>query len=759
MSSSGISFSGLGSGIDTESLISRLMDLEKRPAINIARQQTRIKQQQAAYSTVSARLLGMQSASSNLNRLRSFDLVAAATSNADSVIVSADTGAQIGSHTITIGQLAKAQKISTGSRSSQTEALGLSGQILVNGKAITIAASDNLQTIASNINGASIGVSASIISPTAGEFYLTLGSTNTGIQGKITVSDAGSGTVLQSLGLFDANPPAVRSPIGVNGAGSSLFTDSGTSVGTLLGLTSPASATVQVNGQNVTINLAVDSLSAIAGKINTADPGAGASVVTVTDPFSGNSRQQLQVTSLTSFADSSHILENVGLVQKGYGTGRQLTAAQDAQFTLDGLTANRANNTITDAISGVTFTLKGAAASTANITVSRDFDTIKGNIQAYVKAFNDTLDTVAAYSRYDSGSGATGVLFADGTMQSLVDGLYEQVTNNVAGLPTSMANISQAGVTLTQNGRLEVNDAALTTALNNNLDGVARLFRASGTPTDSAVQFVTSNDKTRPSSPLSASGYEVAVTQAAKQADILAGMAGGTLGSNEILTFGGSIFGTSTTDLTTGYTLNLQAGSTLADVASKINGDAKLGAALTASIVSGKLSIVTKQFGSNVSLAIKSNLAASGSNSGIGDSIVTAAGLDIGGTINGEAATGSGQFLTGSLKGGKATGLQLRVTATTAGTYGRVTLSRGVADLVRGYVSQLTDAFSGDLTTATTNMDAQIKSYDADLESLASRVKNKEQTLRLQFAAMEGSIIRIKSASAGLAQLALQPSR
>jgi flagellar hook-associated protein 2 len=757
--SSGISFSGLGSGIDTESLIARLVEIEKRPATAIQKQQTRLKQQQAAYSTVSARLIGMQTTAYNLNRLRSFDLVTATTSNTDAVTVTADTGAQIGSHTITITQLAKAQKISTGMQSSQTTALGVSGQILVNGKAITVSASDSLQTIAGNINSAGVGVSASIISPTTGEFYLTLGSNNTGAQGKITISDTGSGNVLQSLGMFNATAPTVRSAIGASGAGSSLFSDSGTSVGTLLGLTSPASGTVVINGQNVSIDLATDSLSVIAGKINTADPTAGASVVTVTDPITGNSRQQLQMTNFSSSTDSNHILENLGILQKGYGAGRELTQGQNATFTLDGLTASRPTNTITDAISGVTFTLKADGGATSNVTVNRDTSTIKSNVEAFVKAFNDTMDTVASYSTYDPDSGATGILFGDGNMQSLVDGLYEQITENVDGLAASMANISQAGVSLNQNGRLEINDAELMEALNENLDGVAKLFRAYGTPTNSAVQFVSSTDKTHPSSPGLPSGFEVVITQAAKQASLQAGMAGGTLAANETLTFGGALFGTSLTDLTGGYTLTLQAGSTLLDVAAKINGDTKLGAALTASVVGGKLEIVSKQYGSNVNFAVQSNTAASGTSTGIGTAIVSGTGVNVGGTINGETATGSGQFLTGSLTGGKADGLQLRITATAAGNYGYVTLSRGVADLVRGFVTQQTDAFTGGITLATNSLDKQLESYNDDLETLADRVKNYEDNLRLRFAAMEGAVIRIKSASAGLASLATLQSQ
>lgn len=753
MSSSGISFSGLGSGIDTESLITRLVEIEKRPATSIQTQQSNIKKKQAAYSTVSARLIGMQSAAYNLNRLRAFDLVTATTSNADAVTVSADTGAQVGSHSIVINQLAQAQKISTGVQTSKTAGLGVSGQIVVNGKAITVAASDSLETIAGNINSAGVGVSASIISPTAGEFYLTIGSSNTGTQGKITISDVGSGNVLQSLGMFNASAATVRSAIGASGAGSSLFSDSGTSIGTLLGMTSPASGTVVINGQNVSIDLATDSLSAIAGKINAASPGAGATVATVTDPISGNSRQQLQIATLSSSTDSNHILENLGILQKGYAAGRELTQGQNATFTLDGLTASRATNTITDAISGVTFTLKGSNGSSASVTVNRDIETMKANVQAYVQAFNNTIDTVSAYSTYDSDSGATGVLFADSNMQSLIDGLYEQVTDNVKGLPTSMANISQAGITLTQNGRLEINDAALTTALNENLDGVAKLFRAYGAPTDAAVQFVSSTDKTQPSNTTQVSGYAVVVTQAAKQATLL-GATGGTLAANETLTFGGALFGTSLTDLTGGYTLTLQAGSTLTDIAAKINGDSKLGAALVASVVGGKLQLQSKQYGAGINFAVQSNTAASGTSTGIGTSIVTATGVDVAGTINGETATGSGQFLTGSQTNGKANGLQLRITATAAGTYGRVTLSRGVADLIRGYVTQQTDAFTGGITLASQALDKQVTSYDDDLKSLNERVKNYEDNLRMRFAAMEGSVIRIKGAQAGLASLA-----
>ena len=45
-------------------------------------------------------------------------------------------------------------------------------------------------------NAAQAGVTASIISPSPNQYYLTINSNNTGAQGQISISDAGSGTTL-----------------------------------------------------------------------------------------------------------------------------------------------------------------------------------------------------------------------------------------------------------------------------------------------------------------------------------------------------------------------------------------------------------------------------------------------------------------------------------------------------------------------------------------------------------------------------------
>ena len=194
--SGSINFSGLSSGIDSNSIIDQLIAVDRQPENSIKIQQQYLQQRQTAYNTVSAKLLGLQASTYSLDALRAFNIVTADSSAATVATVSAATGAQTGTHAINVANLAQSQVIGSVAQTSQTAPLNQHGQIIVNGKAINYQDADSLQSLAANINSAQAGVTASIITPTNGQYYLTLGSTNSGIQGKISLSDAGSGNLL-----------------------------------------------------------------------------------------------------------------------------------------------------------------------------------------------------------------------------------------------------------------------------------------------------------------------------------------------------------------------------------------------------------------------------------------------------------------------------------------------------------------------------------------------------------------------------------
>ena len=769
MSVAGVNFSGLATGIDSDSIIQATLKVERAPEAIWKNQITNYKTQQAAYNAVSAQLLTFQIASQAVDGLRSFDLVTATSSATDVATVTAATGAQPGSHTIDVTHLAKAEKIAATAQPSATSPLGFTGQIVINGKAVNVAAGDSLQVLAGNINSAGSGVSASIISPSPNQFILTLASKNSGVQGKLSLSDSSGGAFLSgTLGLFGAGT-SVRHVLNGTDAGSDLFADSATSVATLEGLTAipPAQGTVSITSGGTTKSVLVDlskSLGGIAADVNAAFGSAVATIATVTDPISGASRQQLQLSGVSgagSLVDDNNVLANLGLVQRDYGATTQLQAGQDATFKIDGITGSRPTNSLTDVISGVTISLlkEGTVATpaTSTLDVGSDTATIKSNITAFVKSFNATIDLIAKYSVYDPTTGKTGALFGDSTTENILDSLVTKVTGQVAGLPSKLSVISQVGITLDQTNQLNINDAALSTALSNDLQGVGKLFRAAGQPTDAAVQFVSGSGDTRPSG---GTGYAVVISQPAKQAVVTAGAALlGALGQDETLSFTGNLFGT-LPSATGGYQINLRAGSSLNDIVSQINADGKLGPIVSASNVGNKLTLTSKSYGAFADLAIISTIGGATANStGIGTTLIDAKGLDVAGTINGEPAAGAGQFLTGFQSGGsglpkgRALGLQIRITATTAGSYGSITYTSGVGDAIKNFIATQTDGFTGALTTGVKGFQSAIDDTQSNIDGLEDRLKAVESGLRSQYASLESTVSQIKSTSASIGQI------
>jgi flagellar hook-associated protein 2 len=763
--SGSINFNGLASGIDTASIISEMIAIDRQPETAIQTAQTALQAQQTAYNTVSAKLLALQATTYPLDALRGFSLVTAASSTATVASVTAVTGAQTGTHTINVTSLAQSQVISTSVQTSQTAPLGQSGQIIINGTAISYQAADSLQTFASNINAAQPGLTASIISPTSGQYYLTLGSTNSGVEGKISISDAGTGTLLGgTLGMFSGTSSFAHT-LSPSGHGSALFADSATSIATLEGLTTPASGTVTLTVGGVAKTVSIDlsqSLSQIAQSINAGAAGT-AQVVTVTDPITNTSKQQLQLNStVTAFTDNKNLLANLGIVQSPLAAGNELTQAKDAVFTIDTLAATRPTNSFSDAISGVTINL--LTPGTTNLTVSSDTTTIKSNIQAFVTAYNDTLDNIDTQSQYDPTSGTTGVLFGDSTTQNIFDSLVSNTNGSIPGLPSNLSLLSQVGITIDQNDRLQIDDATLSSQLTSNLSGVAKLFQASGTSSDPSVQFVSAAQTTVPSS---TSGYAVHVFTPASQATYVSSSNQTLpLAADETLTFGGPLFGSSASGSPLqGYSLQLHAGATAAAIVSQINADTTIGPLVSASLTSGgNLQLISKQYGSTADFAVVSSASIGPDTSSIGTTPTEVQGVDVVGTINGETASGIGQFLTGSQTAGVsgtnglALGLQLRVTATAAGNYGTMVYTSGVADVVKNYITGQTDAYTGALTTAVAGLQTQIDGDTSDIADIEARLTDEQTTLQQQFTAMEVAVAQIKAASSGLAALGVSAS-
>lgn len=203
-----ISSAGLGSNIDVNSLVSQLLALERRPLDKLNQRKTQYNAELSSFGKISSDLSGFQSAVAALKTAESFKVFSATAADTTYLSATADSTASAGSHSITITQLAQAQKLfSAAFADTTTTTLGTGTLTIANGAssfAVTVTSSNNtLDGIVNAVNAASsnIGVSASIVNDGTG-YRLLFSPNNTGTAYAVTVAVVdGDGTNLDNLGL------------------------------------------------------------------------------------------------------------------------------------------------------------------------------------------------------------------------------------------------------------------------------------------------------------------------------------------------------------------------------------------------------------------------------------------------------------------------------------------------------------------------------------------------------------------------------
>jgi len=223
---SGISASGLGSGLDINGIVNQLMTLERKPLTALDSKEAGYQSKLSAYGSLKSSLSSLQSAMDALASPARFSAVKAALSDSSLSALTADPAiAKPGSYSVEIQTLARAQKLKSTSFESVNDNVG-SGTVTIqfgtyaNGgftlnpdkaaKQIIIADDNSsLAAVRDAINSADAGVTASIINDGTGN-RLILGSQDTGLSNalRISVSDS-DGQHTDTSGLsrlsFDAS--------------------------------------------------------------------------------------------------------------------------------------------------------------------------------------------------------------------------------------------------------------------------------------------------------------------------------------------------------------------------------------------------------------------------------------------------------------------------------------------------------------------------------------------------------------------------
>ncbi len=185
---------GLASGIDTESLISQLMAIEKRPLLRLEAKVTAKEKQLSIYSDLRSKLTALNSAVSNLKTVSSFSKISATSSDEDIATISATGEADPGSHTLKVTQLATAAKSVSEGFASDLDEIGTGTfSIAIGDETVEITIDDTnntLQGLKEAINSSGADVTASVINDgdASNPYRLVISSDETGTANDHTIS-------------------------------------------------------------------------------------------------------------------------------------------------------------------------------------------------------------------------------------------------------------------------------------------------------------------------------------------------------------------------------------------------------------------------------------------------------------------------------------------------------------------------------------------------------------------------------------------
>ena len=216
---------------------------------------------------------------------------------------------------------------------------------------------------------------------------------------------------------------------------------------------------------NIDIPTTDTTLQQAASYINGGGYGVTASVVT------DSQGSRLVLGSNTSGAAGN-------LTVSSSATNFTSTAGVDAQLTVDGVPVDSSTNTVTGAISGVTLSL-GSADPNTPVLISVQPDTTQASdaIQSFVTAYNAIIGSINSQYTVNPTTGSEGVLAGDSMLRTLQSQLLSMVSGSTSAAGPYV-NLQSMGIEMQNDGTLQINASALSTALSSNYSDVQSFFQS-----------------------------------------------------------------------------------------------------------------------------------------------------------------------------------------------------------------------------------------------------------------------------------------
>ncbi len=509
MASNGIQIGGLISGLDTQSLIARMMQLERQPLVSLQTKKDKAQVKADALRDVNTRLSSLLTAVKKLAIRSNVDArsvtVATLAGSTASVTATANSDAALGSFTLRVQSLATATTVTSasgGSPSAVGKAVSATsvlasagfgitpttGTFTVNGVKVTIDAStvlsDGVDAIGANTIFAKIRDATSGLAADK-RVSVAWGLDANGRQNKLVLSatgaiQLGSGSdtsnFLTAAGLA-ALPSATTMTSGRNLGGVNTGEYLDTAAANLDVALSASTGKFKINGVEINYDATVDTLNSLISRINSSAANVTASFDSLNDRLTLTARN-----TGGSLIDLEDVTGNFLAAIKLSASNETLGAS--AGYLLNSVQRYSTSNTVTDALPGVTLNLKKEdSVNDVTVTVSQDVSATVSNVQDFVKQYNSTISFIREKTAYDPTTKKGAVLMGDPTIQSIERSLSSLITGYGDGLSTAVRALSDVGITTGAVGSavgstdaLVLDSAKLTAKLQSNASAVADLF-------------------------------------------------------------------------------------------------------------------------------------------------------------------------------------------------------------------------------------------------------------------------------------------
>ncbi len=505
------------SGLDTESMVASLMQLEQTKLDKVTRSKDLLVMKQEVYREVTTALQGfLDTYFNSTNAMK--DMRKPSTYNAYGITYGgektnayfsavAGSGTNAGSYTISNIVMAKAAKVSGNNVSAE-----IAGSVLTTGAINTISSTENNNKISVTFNG----VTKEIV---LDDSPADINALRTDLQdklntafgtGKITVGGDSDKLTFDTESTNSLSFAAVAGNTGLASIGfegqntsnkistsANIFSISN-NFATALSLTgTDEDISFIINGQSFSFNSATTSLNDIMSEVN-ANQAANVTMRfdSLNNKFSLESDTTGAAATITASDGSGGLLSALSITATG-------VAGTDASMTYnDGVNGEqvitRASNSFT--INGIAFDLKKDYAGSVEVAVESDPKDAIDLVKGFVEKYNEVLDLINSklsekrdydyepliesdreamsedeVKKWDE-KVKTGLLANDSVLRSIATNLRNAVLETVEGTGFSLNAIGIRSTSWTDKGKLSIDEEKLRSALSENTERVISMF-------------------------------------------------------------------------------------------------------------------------------------------------------------------------------------------------------------------------------------------------------------------------------------------